>query len=202
MKDKYKQAIEANIYADQFSSNHMNIQDWFMLAWARNIPELTEFPQNNFPILNLGAGHRNIGKSVSLDLEHGWDAEKDDIPYADESISGIWAHGFFEHISPERIPFLLLECQRVLCLNGVLNIVVPHALSDMYVEDFTHKSLWHEDTLDNLFNNPYYYNGIEHKWQFRIHTQFIMGVVWRNLGLFIQLVKEEINTNTKQRIKL
>jgi hypothetical protein len=191
--DRHKLAKVANDWASAFDKREMDIQDWFMLSMARMIPPLYPFPISSKPILNLGAGYRQIGKSVPLDLEHGWNAETDwlqdanKVVYHNGSIAGIWAHGFFEHISPARVPIILWECQRVLCYGGVLNIVVPHALSELYHEDITHKSQWTEATLKNLFDNPYY--DTKERWQLHIHAQFIMGVAWRNLALFIQLVK-------------
>jgi len=193
MADRYELARVAEEYARRFPEKQkMSIQDWFMLAWAREIPTLRHFPNNALPTINLGAGNRPIGVSDSLDLEGGWNGETDQIPYDNGSVAGIWAHGFFEHISPENVPRVLYECQRVLCWGGVLNIVVPHSLSDMYPEDITHKSMWTEETITNIFNNPYYTDpSIQFEWKMRQHACFIMGVVWRNLGLFIQLVKNE-----------
>jgi len=192
MADRYDLARIAEAWAAEYQERQTpTIQDWFMLAWARSVPALVGIPNNALPTLNLGAGNRFIGDSVPLDLEHGWNGETDKLPYDNGKVAGIWAHGFFEHISPENVPRVLYECQRVLCWGGVLNIVVPHSLSDMYPEDITHKSFWHEETITNIFRNPYYTDpNIKFEWLMQQHACFIMGVVWRNLGLFIQLVKE------------
>jgi hypothetical protein len=203
MIDRYDKARIAEKYAAEYndrrhqSEKEMPIQDWAMLAWARPINPVWRIPNTNEPILQLGAGNRPIGKegknNVLLDLEHGWDGEVDLIDYDDNTFAGIWAHGFFEHISPGRVPFLLLECQRVLqptvLVPRALNIVVPHSLSNMYPEDITHKCPWTEDTITNIFNNPYYEQQHGTEWKMQLNACFIMGVVWRNLGLFIQLVK-------------
>lgn len=185
-KTKVELAREADEFAWGFKEQeHMTISHWFLLAMARNVPGPVRMAHG--PTLNLGAGYRKIGESISLDLERGWDAEKHNLPYADWSVTGIWAHGFFEHLTPEKAVATLWECQRVLALGGILNICVPHANSNLQKEDITHKSFWTEATLPNLFNNPYYDTG--KRWELTIHTQFIMGVAWRNLALFIQLVK-------------
>jgi hypothetical protein len=189
-RSRYELARVADAYAAVYAERSaLTVQEWFMLAWAREVPDLAPIPNNSLPTLNLGAGRRQIGKSEPLDLEHGWDAEEYGIPYEDGSVAGIWAHGFFEHVSPARVPYVLHECQRVLCYRGVLNIVVPHAMAEMYPEDITHKSMWHEATINNIMNNPYYEHGDEDQWELTQHTCFIMGVVWRNLGIFYQLVK-------------
>jgi predicted SAM-dependent methyltransferase len=185
-EDKFNQALEANKFAAKYDAEDLTIQDWFMLAWARQIPELLPMPEGQH--LNLGAGNRQIGLSKPLDLEHGWDAANDLIPFLDETISGIWAHGFFEHLSPYVAIEVLTECERVLIDGGVLNVVVPHALTENAVEELEHYSQWHEATIPNLIKNPYYEHTKSLK-NLHVHTTFIMGVVWRNLALFTQLVK-------------
>src|SRR5262252_6140183 len=125
MADRYDLARIAEAWAAEYQERQTpTIQDWFMLAWARSVPALVGIPNNALPTLNLGAGNRFIGDSVPLDLEHGWNGETDKLPYDNGKVAGIWAHGFFEHISPENVPRVLYECQRVLCWGGVLNIVV------------------------------------------------------------------------------
>ena len=141
--------------------------------------------------LNLGAGKRHIGQAQPLDLEHGWDADTNAIPWRTASVFGIWAVGFFEHL--ERPVKALAECQRVLRPGGIINIVTPHALSDCFAKDLYHHHGFTEETWQNLFDNPYYDNaypdggGVE--WKLKVHACFIMGVEWRNLALFTQLVK-------------
>jgi SAM-dependent methyltransferase len=168
----------------------IRIEDWFELGWAQRIAPPLPMPAGE--TLTLGAGYRVIGNSTPLDLEHGWNADEMNIPRGDDSIAGIYAFGFFEHL--ERPVWCLSECQRVLQLGGVLSIVTPHALADCQQKDLYHKCGFTEETWQNLFDNPYYDNaypdgkGIE--WTFKVHTCFIMGVVWRNLALFTQLVKD------------
>lgn len=199
MDRKEQMARDCDAFSRQLDEHaDMTTADWFKVAWAREIPEPLPVPMpvgdredpEWLPTLNLGAGFRHIGGSVPLDYESGWDADTMPIPYKDSSIAGIWAHGFFEHVKDPRA--VLAECQRVLVTGGVLNIVVPHGLSDLYVEDIDHKHPFSEETWRNIFSNPYYdataKTGVP--WQLEIHTCFIMGVVWRNLALFTQLVKK------------
>lgn len=165
----------------------MDIQQWFLIARDREIPELLDIPPG--PQLNLGQGRRPIGAARPLDLEHGWDATTDPIPEQSETISGIWAHAFFDYLAdPVKV---LVECNRVLAPEGVINIVTPHGLSDLWAEDILRKTHFHEETWRNLLNNPWYDSqaGTKGILSLEVHTCFIMGVVWRNLSLFTQLVK-------------
>lgn len=179
-----------------------NIRDWFEIAMDRVIPNIVPMPNNALPVLNLGAGYRMIGDSIPLDLERGWDADSVDgriyLPKdtgsdrlyltRSDSVAGIWAHGFFEHISdPIR---MLKECQRVLCPGGVLNICVPHGMSELAWEDLTHKHQFQEGSWKNLMANPYYRVGDEDRWTLRVRANFIMGTVWRNMALFTQMIND------------
>lgn len=168
----------------------MTIQEMFQLAADRYIPDLKPMPPGRH--LNLGQGYRQIGDAQPLDLEHGWDADKMQIPAQPETITGIWANGFFEHV--ENPVAVLRECQRVLVPGGILNIVVPHGLSDLWAEDVTHVKQFTEASWRNLFRNAYYDTTqgdgtAGAPWLFNVHCSFIMGVVWRNLLLFTQLIR-------------
>ena len=164
-------------------------QDWFMIAWNRELPELLPMPVGLQ--LNLGAGYRMIGDSVPLDVERGWNADTDRIPCEDDSVAGIWAHGFFEHV--KSVPAVLMECQRVLMPGGVLNVVVPHGRSEIAVEDLDHKQFIVEHSWRNLFTNEYYDAGCKADrvvpWRIKIHANFMMAVAYRNMALFTQFVK-------------
>ena len=77
---------------------------------------------------------------------------------------------------------------------------MPHGLSDLYIEDVTHKHPFSEATWENIFANPYYdtSDSMEGRrasgerpfeWRLEVRANFIMGVVWRNLALFTQMVR-------------
>jgi SAM-dependent methyltransferase len=192
---KYTQAERADRIAKQVDNTaQQSLDSWFEFAWARTIPLPLPMPEGTH--LNLGAGNRHIGDAIPLDFEHGWNADLEPIPYDDGSVAGIHANGFFEHVQD---PIAVLwECQRVLQPGGVLNIVVPHGLSDLWAEDVTHVKRLTEETWSNIFDNPYYDTTAGHgsgpgkslPWQMGVRTCFIMGVVWRNLALFTQIQKE------------
>lgn len=53
------------------------------------------------------------------------DISKSKLPFDDNSVDAIYTSHTFEHIFPDRLPFVLSECRRVLKKNGVIRIVVP-----------------------------------------------------------------------------
>ena len=170
------------------SEDDLAIEDWFRIGMARNVPAPLPMPVGRH--LNLGAGNKQIGQAIPLDLEHGWDANKELIPCADETVAGIWANHFLEHVkNPVAV---LRECERVLEVGGVLNVVLPHAMSQLKAADITHE--WNhnftEETWRHLIGNQYFTAPTGTAWALRVHTCFIMGVSWANLALFTQLVKQ------------
>lgn len=166
---------------------HMRIKsltDLFSIGMDRVMTDPLPFPTTG-TILNVGAGNKHIIGSIPLDYPD-WDADTDEIPYKDGSVSGIHCYHFLEHVAePARV---LLEFQRVLEVGGLINIVVPYYNSQMQAQDLDHKARYCEMTWKTLFLNPYYdKNRIE--WRLHIVTNVIMGVVERNLALVTQLQK-------------
>lgn len=163
----------------------MTFNDLFKLAMDREVPEIRENAWHGDIILNLGAGGKNIRNAIPLDYPE-WDADKDPIPYGDETVSQIHAYHFLEHCSdPVKV---LQECQRVLEDGGHMNICVPYYTSQMGAHDLDHKHNFCEDTWKILFNNPYYDKN-KINWQFVIGFNVICGIVERNLCLLTQLIK-------------
>lgn len=136
-------------------------------------------------ILNLGAGNKHIEGATPLDYPE-WDADNNALPYVDESVDGIHAYHFLEHV--EDPVWVLLECQRVLKVGGILNICVPYYTSQMAAHDLDHKHMFCEETWRVLFDNPYYdKNKVE--WKLEVRTNVIIGIVERNLALITQMEK-------------
>lgn len=169
----------------KWSGNIMTIQEMFKLGMKRDIPELIPSAESGI-ILNLGAGKQIIDGAANLDYPD-WDAEKDPIPYMDETVDQIHAYHFLEHISD--VPRMLKECQRVLVPGGHMNIVVPYYNSQLQSTDLYHKNVFCEETWCNLFNTPYYDKGRD-GWRFKIGVNVIIGIVERNICLMTQLIKE------------
>lgn len=136
--------------------------------------------------LNLGAGNKHVIGALPVDLPE-WDADHEGLPYHANSVDGIIAYHFLEHVeSPVNV---LQECQRVLKPYGLMNIVVPYGVEDCWLQDLSHKHVFIEDTWKNLFDNPYYSRGFN--WKFEVTFNMIMGLNRRNLILNTQLRKKD-----------
>lgn len=167
-----------------------NLNEFFRMGMKREIPELLDQPSTAPRAFNLGAGLSRIEGAQSLDYTEGWDGMRHDIPAARSSVGAVYAFHFLEHLSGERVIYMLREVERVLVVGGVFNIVVPHRLGAMAFQDLDHKSFYTEDTWKELFFNPFYTkNGTMESWRFRIHLNVIMGIAERNLALLTQLVR-------------
>lgn len=162
-----------------------SVQEFFRLGMDRRIPDLLQ--SDGFLSIDLGASGEKKTCDVALGAPQ-WEFPRDPIPACDNSVNKFHAFHFLEHLSGEEAIALLREMERCLEPGGIANITVPYYSSSMQAQDLTHKSVWNEGTLPTLFDNPYY--DPAGKWKLRIHTQFIMGIVERNLALFIQLQKE------------
>ncbi len=163
----------------------MIFQEFFKLGMNREMNEILDFPKGK--ILNIGAGNKIIQDTVSLDFPE-WDADKQQIPFEDNSIAGIHCYHFLEHVKyPVKV---LQEFQRVLTIGGIINIVVPYYASQMQYQDLDHKNSFCEETWKTLFSNNYYDKN-KIIWRFSININFICAIKERNLALFTQLIKIE-----------
>ena len=169
-----------------------SIQNLFRLSMKRELPTLRMInPQpKRGEWLNIGAGFQVIPGFTNLDKPK-WRWPRDPLPYGDDTVESILAFHFLEHLSGENAITMLLEIQRVLRRGGILTFCMPYYLSSMQGHDLTHKSFWNEDSFRTLFGNGYYdINGLQDQWKLRVHTLFLMGVVFRNLAIIGQLIKE------------
>lgn len=150
---------------------------------ARDVPGIVPFPHGGL-LLNLGPGNKYMPGTKGYGLPD-WDADFNKIPETDETVDGIYAFHFLEHVwHPIKV---LRECQRVLKPGGSMLIVVPYYNSQMQAQDLDHKSKFCETTWTNIFANPYYADKGE--WKFKVGLNIIMGVVERNLCLMTQLIR-------------
>jgi predicted SAM-dependent methyltransferase len=163
-----------------------NIREFVKLGLDRDINEFYSSDDLSGIVLNVGCGNKKIKDAISIDYPE-WDADKDFLPVLSDSVKEIHCYHVLEHLaSPVN---LLQDFQRVLVKGGVVNILVPYYTSQMAYHDLDHKHRFCEETWRVLFGNPYYDKN-KIVWKFRVHTNFIFGIVERNLALFTQLVKE------------
>lgn len=162
----------------------MKIQRLFEVGMKRVLPELLD----DYGIqLELGPGNTPYGCD-SLEYPE-WDADTMPIPYANESVDTIHMYHFLEHVeSPIK---LLRECERILVPGGHINIVVPHQAHSLAYEDLDHKTFFVEDTIPKLLHNKGHEKN--NGWQLTVHINFMMAIVHRNLSIFTQLVKANVD---------
>lgn len=164
-----------------------DINDLFYIGMSRKVPKLlTEL--NTSVNLNLGAGsgYKKINGTTPLDYPE-WDAENDPIPYEDNSVDSIIALHFLEHI--KNVKFVIEEIDRVLRPGGFANIVVPYYNSNLQFSNLDHYSYFNEKTFDRLFTESTYIS-TDYQFSLQVGTQFIIGIVERNLCLMTQLIKK------------
>jgi SAM-dependent methyltransferase len=162
-----------------------DLSSLFYAAMLREIPSFSH-GVGGLIKLNVGAGFKDIEDTTILDLPD-WNAEIDDIPYADNSVGVIYCFGTLDHII--EIPKLMKEFQRVLAPGGTLNISVAFYKSNLAFEDIYHKSWFTENTWKKLFEKQYWDpDGFD--WRFKIGINLIIGVAERNLIVLTQLIKE------------
>ena len=155
----------------------------FNAGMMREYPEILPMP--NGVVLNIGAGNKHFDGAIPLDWPN-WDAETMGIPYADNSVDGIHCYHFLEHINNVRE--VIAEMIRVTRPGGVINIVVPYALSPSHMGDLDHKQNFAEKSFPRLFDSTYYNKGKLANTA-RIQANMIMGDCYQNLCLVVQLVK-------------
>jgi ubiquinone/menaquinone biosynthesis C-methylase UbiE len=124
---------------------------------------------------------------VSVGLPE-WNADTMPLPYGNHTVGEVWALHFLEHV--QKPIAVLAEIQRVLCIGGVANIVVPYGTCHMAVQDLSHTHFFNESSWDHAFRNPYYNDhDLETGWHLTQHINCIMGVKGENLALVTQLVR-------------
>ncbi len=106
-------------------------------------------------LVNIGCGERGKAGWENVDLFHSpgvncvYDCRRG-LPFADNTVKGIFTEHFFEHIDyTEEVPFFLSECNRVLQPGGVIRIVVPDA--EKYVRAYCAEG-WEDLTLVRPLN--------------------------------------------------
>jgi len=184
-------------------NDFIDIIDLFRWGMKRELVRPIGPLDNGYNVLNLGSGksvlkwpHEWAGRVTNMDWPS-WDANVDGLKmYDDESVDGIFAFHFLEHLDDPI--WFLRECQRVLVPGAPLTIVVPYYSAQIMAHDLTHKHAFCEDTWKVLFSTGYYDKNsmttlegavIVAPWRFDIGTNVIIGLVERNLSLMTQLIK-------------
>lgn len=170
-----------------------SIQDFVRWGLDREIPFLAPVPTG--PRINLGPGSSKVivntigvGRYEGLSTPHVDWWHPDPLPFEEHSVAAVHAHQFLEHFDGDNVVAILREIERVLMPGGVAFITTPYGVSQHALQALDHKSRWTEETWDWLLANGHY-SPHGDNWRLRVHACFILGVVYRNLDLFTQLVK-------------
>lgn len=162
------------------------MQDLFLWGMSRGVDPIDLFPDG--PVLNLGAGRKQLPFSaVNLDLPQ-WDARKDRIPYGDGAVAGIVAFHFLEHLDGDVAIRVLIEAERVLKVGGSILIVVPYYSSQVQAQNLDHRSVYCEETWRNVLEEDTYERP-KGQWSLQVGFNLICGIVERNMCLMTQLVR-------------
>lgn len=160
-----------------------------LFGLARTLP-LWASMDWNLRVLDLGPGTKLIPRAKRLEWPE-WDADYDLLKdFEDNSIGGIFAINILEHLADPRP--LIFEFGRVLAPGCPATIFVPHARSNMYLQDLDHKTPFVLDTWKNLLEpHPFYEKGhAETPHGLRIGANFVFAVKDENVGIVTQLIKE------------
>ncbi len=83
---------------------------------------------NDKVYLNIGSGNKKLDGFVNIDIEAGADVVHDvtkGLPFAANSVDGVYSEHFIEHISQVQAVIFFRECRRVLKPGGRLRLATP-----------------------------------------------------------------------------
>lgn len=163
----------------------MNISGWFEWGMNRELGVIPRLSDHN-EVLELGGNSELSEYSLMLPW---WNAEKDNIPYLDGQMDMVIACHFLEHVyNTGRI---MREIERVLMPGGYFVNVVPYYRSALAFQDPDHKRFFTEETFQYFTVDAGGKAWDGKSWKFEIASQFILGIVERNLALFTALRRVE-----------
>jgi len=121
---------------------------------------------NNEIYLDLGCGtnkKESYYKGVDIDQYDGVDIVLDlrfgRLAFEDNSVDGVYASHFLEHLTFDENIHLFNEVYRVLKTDRNFEIIVPHGASYAGLVDLSHKTFWTEDTFGYFTpENKYFYS--------------------------------------------
>lgn len=99
--------------------------------------------------LNLGSGFRPLEGYINIDSRP--EVEPDMVldiaaeglsTYGDSTVDEVRAYDFLEHVSPDKVVFVLSEIHRVLKPEGILDSLTPSTDGRGAFQDPTHRSFW------------------------------------------------------------
>lgn len=116
--------------------------------------------------LDIGCGDNKKAPyftGIDIDKYEGVDIIQDlrftPLPFEDNSVDGVYASHFLEHLTFDENLYLFNEIYRVLKPDKIFEVIVPHGFSYAGMVDLSHKTFWTEDTFGYFTpDNKYYYS--------------------------------------------
>jgi Methyltransferase domain len=139
--------------------------------------------------IQLGGGRKFIRGWDGWDYPE-WNAETDAIPEKDNSITGIVTYHMLDHISPDGVRHVLLECARVLKDGGTLVAIVPHYMGELAHSCIDHKTQFAVDSWRNILDNKHDPTQDDNGIELTLGFNMIMGLSEANLVLVTQLTRD------------
>lgn len=150
-----------------------NQTPWREVDWDRTVLDLgpgnkiipgairCEYPEYNFESTDFGPeAFTLLQDCLNDELEvingngDGTSTYRCALPFADDSVGGVFAVNILEHLWDPRP--IMEEVARVLAPGAPFNIVVPHAHSTIYSQDLDHKKEFVIDSFKNWLQNGYW----------------------------------------------
>jgi predicted SAM-dependent methyltransferase len=97
----------------------------------------------NLEYLDIGCGPNTNEDFINLDylwsseIDVTWDLTKNDLPFTDNSLKGVFSEHCFEHIPLESFKKTMKSIFRILKKDGTLRIVVPDG--EIYIDAYVKK---------------------------------------------------------------
>ena len=94
--------------------------------------------------IDLGCGDQKKEGYIGIDISKESNADiihniKTGLPFENESIDEIRAYSVLEHFTTTEFINIMWEIWRVLKIEGICDILIPHGLSETAVKDPTHR---------------------------------------------------------------
>jgi predicted SAM-dependent methyltransferase len=104
--------------------------------------------------LNIGCGEIGLDNEDWFNLD-GWPAKgvdyncdlRKNLPFEDSRFRGIYSEHFFEHLCTEDAQNFLLECNRILQLNGSIRLSVPDG--ELYLKNYFADKQWMIEQIED-----------------------------------------------------
>lgn len=120
----------------------MNIYPYLSRRIRKLGPKIDIGCGNTPQVGHIGIDVRDLGQDIIWDVREG-------LPFADNSITGIYTSHFVEHLTEPEIHALFAELLRVCAPGAVMQLKCPHAST---IEAFyhCHSSYWNERRIKGL----------------------------------------------------